>query len=185
MEFDQGVEYDERERGKNMRAAAILVLVVMVVGCGRSLSEIRDEIHRESQAKNYGRAAELCTEAMRIDPHGRGLHLASRTDAYLMGGELEKAEADCEERLAADQWDAWAYMDRGRLRKRQKRYAEAIMDYATAKRLNPEYEQRIQPELEELVALVGMLKPEQVRKDTLRAVDAIPIIDREKALGKN
>lgn len=176
------VEYDDRERGKKMRAAAILVLALLFVGCGRSKSDFFHEYSDALEAKNYGRAAEICTEAMKAYPGDRVTHLQNRTDAYLRGGDLAKAEADCAERLEANRFDASAYLDRGWLRQKQKRYAEAAADYATAQGLHPEYAETIKADMKELLAIIDTLPPDQLLQDTKKAMESIPedVLERAK-----
>lgn len=163
--------YAERNGGRKMRAASILCLL-FVVGCGQSVRDVALEADREMAARNYGRAAALYSRAME-KAKDRAVYLPDRTDAYLKGGDLALAEADCEARIKADKWDARAHFDLGRLRRAQKRYPEAAIEFVSAERLDKNLRPLVQEELGELVALMGLLKPEDIRKEALAGLEGL------------
>ena len=106
-----------RARSRSVDAVIALVLVGLVVGgvlwgrSGKNRDLHANQAEEHFNGKEYGRAIEEYTEAIRHDPKC-ALAYANRASAYFNNGDFERAIDDCNRALEIDPQLAIAYANR-------------------------------------------------------------------------
>lgn len=106
----------------------------------RSCEQKKEQGNDEIKKKNYEKAIEIYSDALKIDPLNKKLNsvvYSNRALAYLRKGDLDKGLEDCNKSIELNPKYAKSYLRRAEIRMKQQQFDDAIADYNEVKQLDP------------------------------------------------
>jgi tetratricopeptide (TPR) repeat protein len=118
----------------------VAIAAILLTGCDSApqVKELVDQGWAFIEEADYKTAAEVCSQAIQLDPRDRDAYIC-RGEAYRLSGYLRMALGEFSQALSIGPKEHSAYHNRGLTHLMLENYPEALSDFNQAVKLDPDY----------------------------------------------